>query len=488
MGGGNYSFDVAHEARSSSHPGGSPFDYSGYATDAHTAQGRRSVHPLLNARGQIRECMNDQAIVVAMDVTRSRGDDAKVVYRELPTLIGWLELQGYLPGAAISFAAIGDALADQAPVQISQWERDNRLDEALSKCWLEEGGGGTGEESYELIAYYYARHTRLKIQQTGKNGYFFFIGDEQFYPQVSREQVAQCLGHTLPADIPSGQIFRELQEKFQVFFIFPKKSWQERRADIDAEIAQRVRAAQGQYDDVDIRISLLWNTRDDLDLHVITPSGETIYYGHKTSRCGGALDVDRNVRGEDPKPVENTCWPRGKAPAGRYQVIVQNFRFHEPNPQPIEFKIETDVNGKISHYSGLISAKRQTGSASDVAVCEFHYDPQQRPLGSAAELETRYANYDDKKILEQWRSVLPADHILLLESPDDIIEVMVGAIGLMEQKVNLDSYLHALDAQPGSSRTEPLRQNRRQNIANSLGGLAFGAMPNAGLALGDLPL
>lgn len=146
---------------------------------------------------------------------------------------------------------------------------------------------------------------------------------------------------------------------------------------VDAEIRERVRAAGGMHEGVDIRASLLWNNRNDLDLHVMTPRGEHVYFGHKRGSCGGWLDVDMNVRGETTTPVENIRWASGVAPRGRYRFFVQNFRFHEPSQAMTPFKVELEVKGEISHYEGAIPAGR-TGSTSDITVFEFEYDPAQQ--------------------------------------------------------------------------------------------------------------
>ncbi|MBL8974933.1 MAG: hypothetical protein JNK56_30325 [Myxococcales bacterium] len=149
-------------------------------------------------------------------------------------------------------------------------------------------------------------------------------------------------------------------------------------AGIDAEMKRRVEGAGGQYEGVDIRASLLWNNRNDLDLHVITPQREHIYFGNKRSNCAGWLDVDMNVRGETTTPVENIRWARGAARRGRYRVYVQNYRFHEPSQLPTPFKVEVEISGEIYHFADVVSPGRQTGSASDVTVLEFDYEPGQR--------------------------------------------------------------------------------------------------------------
>ena len=453
MGGGSYDTETATAIRSTNRD---VFTYQGY-TGAPNPAAQRSVHPDLNPHGKTRECMNLTPIVVAMDVTRSRGDDSRVIYAKLPMFIGQIELKNYVPGPAISFAAIGDVTADRAPLQVGQFEADNRLDDVLGKIWLEEGGGGSGQESYELAAYYYARHTRLASHDRGEKGFFFFLGDEGFYPKVDLAQAQRLLGHQPPESVQqdergqiwpgethldSAAIFAELQQKFHTFLIFPQKSLAERRRDIDAEIKQRVEAAGGRYEGVDIRASLLWNNTNDLDLHVIAPSGEHIYYAHKKSQCGGWLDVDMNVRGETTKPVENVQWTRGTAPAGRYKVFVQNYRFHERDAQPTEFRVEIEINGKLQHFEAVISRKQETGPASDTPILEFDYDPSERqPEDPAALARGPYASYQDDVILKQWQAVLPPGHILKIEDPKAIIDVMLGVLAIVGGGADLDTFI-----------------------------------------------
>eukprot|EP00966_Prymnesium_polylepis_P057372 1328503-Prymnesium_polylepis.2 len=90
------------------------------------------------------------------------------------------------------------------------------------------------------------------------------------------------------------------------------------------------RLTQANAKEGDLTVSLMWNTYDDLDLHVITPSGEEIFYSNKIAD-GGELDVDRNA-GEPytNAPVENVFFR--VAPHGTYRVCVRNFGYHTSPP------------------------------------------------------------------------------------------------------------------------------------------------------------
>jgi len=110
----------------------------------------------------------------------------------------------------------------------------------LKRLWLEEGGGGSGQESYELAAFYYAHHCNLAANKVGKKGYFFITGDEGYYPKVVKSQVHKWIGDPVESDLGSIREFEILKSKFDVFFCFPRKSMDEKIANIDAEINKRL--------------------------------------------------------------------------------------------------------------------------------------------------------------------------------------------------------------------------------------------------------
>lgn len=475
MGGNDYDGDVGQRARSSQRE---VFTYRGYeGGDSEVARNpeKRECHKDLNVKDKNRECRdsaehpNTTPIFVAMDVTASRGNDAKVIYEKMPMLIGQIIMKDYVPHPTLCIAAFGDATyGDLAPIQVGQFEADNRIDDNLAKIWLEEGGGGTGQESAELMAYYAARHTILDANNRGEKGYFFFCTDEGLYPKVSKEQVKKYIGDDLPEDIDTKTIFAELQQKYNVYVIYPQKKWEDRKDDIDVEIKKRVEAAGGMYEGVDIRASLLWNNRNDLDIHIVDPCGHHIYYraycknnNMAPASCGGYLDVDMNVRGDTDKPVENIRWPEGKAPKGHYKIFVQNFKFHENSYAGTEFRVEVQIGDKILQFNGK-TKDRLYGEESNVPVYEFDFDPAE--IVKKPEVSDKYAAYGHEVIRGQWEDLIPKENILICEDPKGIGDILLGVLALSGEK-GLDDYLVDME---GRGQT-PLRRNQTRLALAGLG-------------------
>jgi hypothetical protein len=166
-----------------------------------------------------------RAVTLFLDVTGSNVQQAELAHAKLGKLMGTILRKGALEHPQLLFGGIGDATCDSVPLQIGQWESDNRIDETLEKLFLEGGGGGQKTESYELAFYAMARHTSMDCWEKRREpGYLFIVGDEMAYPVVSKAEVKRVFGETIQADIPTEQIIREAQERFIVYFIRPVNS------------------------------------------------------------------------------------------------------------------------------------------------------------------------------------------------------------------------------------------------------------------------
>jgi len=119
------------------------------------------------------------------------------------------------------------------------------------------------------------------------------------------------------------------------------------------EVGRRLKQAGAKTGD--IQVSLAWNNVNDLDLHVVTPRKERIFFAHRRSACHGQLDIDMNAGGPlSREPVENVFWPSQRAPVGRFHVFVHHFANHG-GPDPTAFEVHVLVNGQRRKFTGQVS-------------------------------------------------------------------------------------------------------------------------------------
>lgn len=159
-------------------------------------------------------------IAIGVDVTGSMGYlSEEIVKNSLNELMKKLYASNVIPDPQLMFAAIGDADADDAPLQVTQFESDIRIAEQLLELWLE-GGGGDVPEDYSLFWYFLAKHTDTdSMKKRNEKGFAFTIGDAPNHDKLSGRAIGRIFGDKQVQDMTKEQIVEETLKTYELFHI-----------------------------------------------------------------------------------------------------------------------------------------------------------------------------------------------------------------------------------------------------------------------------
>ena len=185
----------------------------------------------------------------------------------------------------------------------------------------------------------------------------------------------------------------------------------------DSIIKERVKNAGGSVSGV-MCCRLAWFNYDDLDLSMIEPDKNRIYFGNRgtKSRCGGKLDVDMNAGyGRTREAVENIFYEsESTMKEGTYELIVHNFCKRETTN--VGFTVEIDIGDTVYTFN------RETALPYDkrVTVAKIHYSKKD---GFTIEGET-----GKTRSIKEWNIDTNVFHKanVLMKSPNHWDEKSVG--------------------------------------------------------------
>ncbi len=137
---------------------------------------------------------------------------------------------------------------------------------------------------------------------------------------------------------------------------------------IDVETGEEFARAVGAGQTGDVQVSLQWSSDADLDLHVVGPDGDEIYYAASSSDSGGELDVDiiPGCGSSDELHTENVFWPTGGAPSGTYRVWVQSYNGCDAATQDFDLQVIVEGEVVLSESSTVADGDRTSDFTFDV--------------------------------------------------------------------------------------------------------------------------
>ncbi|MEW4490195.1 hypothetical protein AB1L42_19075 [Thalassoglobus sp. JC818] len=121
----------------------------------------------------------------------------------------------------------------------------------------------------------------------------------------------------------------------------------------------------------EVTISLIWDTFDDLDLHVWNANGHHVWFGHRESK-DGMLDVDANIIPTTDEPIEN--YFEEKAHSGYYRFSVDLYRWR--SNKPVEYTLGVWVRGRERLYRGRVMTEMKTVGGFQLEIPEEGSDDQ----------------------------------------------------------------------------------------------------------------
>lgn len=175
-------------------------------------------------RFKLRECANNEEhpntvpVILALDVTGSMGRACKETAEALGVII--TNLYDKFKDIEFCVMGIGDLAYDRAPIQMSQFESDVRIAEALDKIYMEHGGGGNAYESYTAAWYMGLKRTKLDaFDKQGRKGIIITMGDEPLNPYLPKYELNEAANATEQGDIDTDDLYKQVCEKFDVYHI-----------------------------------------------------------------------------------------------------------------------------------------------------------------------------------------------------------------------------------------------------------------------------
>lgn len=185
------------------------------------------AHELDPTRIKFRESRDSEAnpnstpIILAVDETGSMGILAETIIKTgLGTIMKAIYERRPVTDPHIMCMALGDAYADIAPLQVTQFEAGvEPLTAQVKKMFLEGNGGGNGGESYALAWLFTAAKTKCDAIKRGRKGFLFTIGDEAPHRVVTREQAKRFADIPVETDVDAKLLQETLKDDWHIFHL-----------------------------------------------------------------------------------------------------------------------------------------------------------------------------------------------------------------------------------------------------------------------------
>jgi hypothetical protein len=153
-------------------------------------------------------------LIIAIDVTGSMAQWPYEIFDRLPLLFN--TLTQYREDLEICFVAIGDAVVDRWPLQVTSFANGYDLEQLLGSLYGE-GGGGDSPESYGLFAHWV--NTHVKTPNAEDKPFLILFGDATMHDRIPSAQLSHYLGDKVSDGIDAMEAWQQVSENWNTWFL-----------------------------------------------------------------------------------------------------------------------------------------------------------------------------------------------------------------------------------------------------------------------------
>lgn len=122
----------------------------------------------------------------------------------------------------------------------------------------------------------------------------------------------------------------------------------------------------------DVQVNITWNTEADVDLYVVDPAGDEVFYGNDVVESGGTLDLDGNAGCSTSRSSENITW-NSSPPRGTYTVRVNYWDSCDAPSTDYVVTVRRAGHATLTFTGTLTGAGVGGGSGAGSVITTFTY-------------------------------------------------------------------------------------------------------------------
>lgn len=179
---------------------------------------------------------NSTAVIFGIDSTGSMSSIYEAVAKKFETAVVEIFERLPVPDPQIMFAAVDDVEAHGIdPLQVTQFEVDNKIAEQLFDLYYTGCGMGNGFESYQLLWYFASRHTSIDCyEKRKKKGILITVGDDGPQYTLKKRDIERIFGDCEAHDMTAEELLNEVNKKFEVYHICLEQGGSYRESDYES--------------------------------------------------------------------------------------------------------------------------------------------------------------------------------------------------------------------------------------------------------------